>query len=66
MAQDFVDEVTLPSRPDKYAPWSKISAHSNTKIASEKFKEHCDAKVEGLRKPPKIPTGCMVWKSNTS
>lgn len=61
MVQSLVDEITQPKRLDEPPAWNKIHAHSNTKVASEKFKEDHDAKVEGLRKAPKIPPDCMVW-----
>ncbi|KAK9853209.1 hypothetical protein MYU51_006999 [Penicillium brevicompactum] len=59
MAQHYVNETSQPNRPDKSKIWTKISAHSNVKVASEKVKEFEHAKMQGLRKAPAIPTYCM-------
>lgn len=63
MAQHYVNETSQPNRPDKSKIWTKISAHSNVKVASEKVKEFEHAKMQGLRKAPAIPTYCMVWNT---
>ncbi|KAJ5827230.1 hypothetical protein N7447_003993 [Penicillium robsamsonii] len=67
MLQDMLNRLMRQRTPPKASRWTKVHAHSNTKVANARSKESFEEKLSEMRKPPKIArdyTLAFLWPAD--
>ena len=60
LLQDMVNRLMQQRTSSTVARWTKVHAHSNTKVAHARSQESHEERLSEMRKPPRIATDYTV------